>query len=841
MDKTELVAKVSALMQLAQHDVRTSVVINHREIDVVATELTGLSRKTILIECADYAAPVGVPKLQDDLQKLKAAREVMGNKCVIMHMSMHGYSSQAHGYALEHGIEALTLAQLTSRVMNLDAYVAFVDDDAQRQTILREYQPTKLHVEGDKNSATAALDFLQDWLQGDENWLTVLGDYGVGKSWMLKRLLYTLIDSYKQDPTSNPLPIYVPLQLFTKSFDLTSLITLTLQSAGVSIINTEAIEYLSTQGRIVYLFDSFDEMAQVMNANVVRDNMAALLTAVSGGSRAIMTSRPNYFESRAERLVVVERGGVRSWAPLDDVEYARRSSVAQLISDRLEQSSFARLNDLSPAQRDALFERVLADQPEGLMRLKNLFRRFQGVESVSQRAVIARLLTTIAETLGPDGEVIAPDGSHEGPRSAGVLNEAGIFRLVIYNLLQRDQQSGGLSAGERYAFLRHFSLLLQQGDRSFFATPAEIRALVAELFGQAASSSDTPQAVLENYYRACRRHSGLTTEGQFYDTSGNVDAPVDERDYDSPVGFSHNSLREYLIADSCVDWLINGVEYPRLFTAALTAAAGSFLVGLAQDEPQLPQRLKQAFLDYDAGPRREWLFRAVYAFIRESPANGLGLLGSPARLANLDLSLADLSSLALVNADFTDSLLLETDLRKSDLRGASFDSAILQQVMLDAESVRGADFTAADVISINVFDAYTTNTFGILAGKAALQWLFSSGAKVANSSDLNQYLGQPWYEAAREVARTLVSRMAGTHQDDGLVRGTKHAYRTFATDFRDYLIRRGILEEVKKDRAGNRALRVAASARASITSFAENGAIDDSLMPFFEPHLKRSE
>jgi len=54
MDKTLLVKQVAELFQLAGHTVQTSVRLNYREIDIVATPLQGLVRSPILVECKDY-------------------------------------------------------------------------------------------------------------------------------------------------------------------------------------------------------------------------------------------------------------------------------------------------------------------------------------------------------------------------------------------------------------------------------------------------------------------------------------------------------------------------------------------------------------------------------------------------------------------------------------------------------------------------------------------------------------------------------------------------------------------------------------------------------------------
>lgn len=90
MDKTALVQEVAELFRTTGHKVDTSIRINHREIDIRAEETQGLLRKIILIECADYAKPVGVAKLTEDIAKLRTAKELLGEHAVVMHVSRRG-------------------------------------------------------------------------------------------------------------------------------------------------------------------------------------------------------------------------------------------------------------------------------------------------------------------------------------------------------------------------------------------------------------------------------------------------------------------------------------------------------------------------------------------------------------------------------------------------------------------------------------------------------------------------------------------------------------------------------------------------------------------------------
>jgi hypothetical protein len=140
--------------------------------------------------------------------------------------------------------------------------------------------------------------------------------------------------------------------------------------------------------------------------------------------------------------------------------------------------------------------------------------------------------------------------------------------------------------------------------------------------------------------------------------------------------------------------------------------------------------------------------------------------------------------------------------------------------------------------SIYVMDNFDTRTSGVNAGQAARQWLFTRGAKVYPTDDLNPLLGQPWYEAAREVTRTLERRIAGTHQDVSLSKGTHSAHRGFARDFVDFLVQREILRRVGKSRTGpGHVVKVNPKFRSVISDFSVRGVVAPELEPFFYQHL----
>jgi hypothetical protein len=501
-------------------------------------------------------------------------------------------------------------------------------------------------------------------------------------------------------------------------------------------------------------------------------------------------------------------------------------------------SQFARLCDLTTDQRKTLFEVVLGVGTAAYRKLISLFDRFQNLDSITQRAVIARLLTTVAQTLTDSKQIMTIDGYPLIPDDLQNLNEAKIYEIIVYNLLYRDKNIGTLSTSQRLIFLRSFAVYLQQPNRSPFATPFELRGLVGDLFVSEIGKSDTPEQQLEEFYRTCRRHSGLTTESQFYDNSGRIDLPVEDDDQESNVGFSHNSLREYLVADAIIDHLVNNKQYRGINSIIVSDVVASFVKFASISNPTISSSIKTTYKQANDSKLVEVLFKVILGFLKDNPSH-VDMLGTPPLFNSLDLCNIDLSSLPLRDASFNDSILLDTDLRNADLRKASFRKSIIENVLLDKAFLNDTDFREAEINSIYVYDEYDLQTTSILKEKNARQWLYTRGALVTPSNDLNPLLGQPWYEAAREVAKTLVRKISGSHQDVSLAKGTKKHHREFANEFTSFLISSKILVKVEKSKTGpGYVVKLDKQYRKMITEFSENGKISVELGKFFDRHLK---
>ena len=218
----------------------------------------------------------------------------------------------------------------------------------------------------------------------------------------------------------------------------------------------------------------------------------------------------------------------------------------------------------------------------------------------------------------------------------------------------------------------------------------------------------------------------------------------------------------------------------------------------------------------------------------------MSLFGDPVSLDSIDLSDFDFSGLNLTNAIFKDCVALGTDFRKSDIRNAAFVNCILDQVTLDGSILTNCDFSKSEIVSIFVYDEYEKKTSAVIDDHDARQWLFTKGSIVKDQSSLNPLFGQSWYDAAREVTKTIEKRIAGSHQDVSLAKGTKSDQRDFAHAFVDFLKKKKILISIgKSDTGPGEVVKLDHAYRNDIVEFSKYGKISNNLAPFFKKYIHK--
>ena len=142
-------------------------------------------------------------------------------------------------------------------------------------------------------------DYVNEWLkETSKRQLALLGDFGQGKTLFTIYLTYHLLQQKKQGENVR-IPILIPLR--GKSPRNSSQEEI-LSYFGVQYgICAEALAILNANGKLLIVFDGFDEMDLVGSADIRKRHFKSLWSLVRAEkSKILVTGRPNYFMDRNE-------------------------------------------------------------------------------------------------------------------------------------------------------------------------------------------------------------------------------------------------------------------------------------------------------------------------------------------------------------------------------------------------------------------------------------------------------------------------------------------------------------------------------------------------------------
>lgn len=837
----ELPIAVQNLLELNHYRVSGPVQVNGAEIDLVATPLGDPFGSPIYIEVTIQY--VGNDKYAKDLTKLQMVREMdASSRCLIV--SSSGFTIDVKARADATRIKTLTYDQLFEQFEQFESYVdrfLGVGHEAQEAKQLRTvYQEPSFSDRHGNDPVMPWLDSWKDKASGDKSWLIIVGEYGTGKTALTRILQSRWLEEYKANPKS-PIPIRIELGNFTRQFDAQGLLHHFLDTNGVGHVPVEFLWSLIRSGRVVLLLDGYDEMAQYLNQRERRECLKTLAQLTSGGARGLLTSRPNYFSENEELALfdhLYRNLEMRSGYLADRAEELkqRESEIDDLIVksllDRYERS----LRDLSPKQTETLVQRILEGRDaEAAVVIDILDRVFRTTEegnsvALSGKPVIISYLVEVASNLGETRR--------------GKLSEWDVYTLVLDQLALRDlEQAGRVTVEERRQFLQFMaSWLSATGNRQI--DESQFRTLISEHFSSQLRQyqSNRRDAEVENYFEDLRRSGTLSRSGN------------EER-----VGwrFSHNSLREFLVAEKMIEDLLK--DRPLSSSAPVTDAMRTFVASRTKDEIEslvsaLTDRWNSRLIStetgnylsllWEAGQRlrnseddSDWnLLRVVAGSIPASDylqAQSLEFSSEakPAMLMSANFASGTFSGVSFEYADlrgasFSDALLDSVDFKNADLRGAVFDRALLIEVPFTGASLLGASFSGVDSgLSIVVEAEAASQPHQKLEGEEALGYLSYHGAVTDSISTIKILRNAPEFAVAEKISTKLLER--SPRQRRGLEqRGIASQNPKFAREFVELLIGEGF---VIVPSGRSEVLEVTASGRSVLGALVAGRELDKSI------------
>lgn len=307
---------VGDIFRLMGFDVEFNRRIAGNQIDIYFTKKKSFGNKYehYICECKDYEKPVGVETVNKYISVRHAVIQSLskqngGTDCEAVIVSRSGFTAQAKEAAKTNGIILTTYWELLANLMNFDRYLS---------TLIRDYEsdPIKgIYIEQDvipESTMTGVngFRFVDEWLsQPERKQFALLGDFGTGKTSFARRLAYDLAKAYINESGGRRVPFIVELRHYRQGLNLRHFIHEELINAGVEPPNEDIFLKLLSKGMILLIFDAFDEIPAVSDAETVLSNFRELNKAVEGEAKVILTSRTHYFRDKYEADRILKTAG----------------------------------------------------------------------------------------------------------------------------------------------------------------------------------------------------------------------------------------------------------------------------------------------------------------------------------------------------------------------------------------------------------------------------------------------------------------------------------------------------------------------------------------------------
>jgi WD40 repeat protein len=555
---------------------------------------------------------------------------------------------------------------------------AHVRDQTRRLEEDRRYPPAlyvpqrmRYRVFDEEHQATSALDHITEWLHApDAQLVLVLGEFGTGKSFLLRELARRL------GAEDGLAPIFIDMRDLDKGRTLDELLGQYFARHRREF-SPEKFGYMLEAGRIALLFDGFDELAVRLTYPRAAEHFDTVLEAVRGNAKVIVTSRTQHFQSDQQVTALGRKVRSHASARIATLQPFDHAQIRAFLRNRFG-------DDQRAGERLALIDEVkdllgLSHNPRMLSFIADLDEAaLRAARNAHGDITAASLYRTILDTwLTHEHERIHPRGA---PPSLQIPELRDAVSTLAVRMWSRSAPYLGLDELTRDA-----------------------AALVQRL---AETTLDADMAAFQLGSGSLLVRDG---EGRF--------------------SFLHQSVLEWLAADAAANELRTGGTSVLPAAAPMSALMAQFFVDLsgreaahrwaraalaaAGDDPGLAIAKKNALVIIErtgvadeAEPLDESAEEWSTIDLAGQDLAGQDLAGQDLR--GHDLSGADLSETMLVGADLSGARptraslvgadLTRASLKDADLRGADFSGATLTGADLRGAALEGAVFRRCKLI-----------------------------------------------------------------------------------------------------------------------------------------------
>ncbi|MEO5340391.1 MAG: pentapeptide repeat-containing protein [Magnetococcus sp. MYC-9] len=549
--------------------------------------------------------------------------------------------------------------------------------DRREHYVTADYVPSGSR-EGDMENPDAR-QVLLHWLkEGNRPYCAVLGDYGIGKTFLCREFTREVHRLRAQGEEALPAPVYLDLRDFVCPSGtvprLEEMMKDLLVRANMPGLAVEGVLAMVRAGHLCVIFDGFDEKSASMSAQDGSSLLREMRRAVPAGSpgKVLIASRTHYFLDRKDEEERIG-GGVRQGVTRDGFHNGDFRLVYLLPFDE--------------ARILAYLERVFPGDGQGIL---ELFRKIHDLMELSTRPFLLQMIVDSLE--------------HIRKRSRpGIRVTAGdIYAGVVEAWLARDREKMGIL---------HYTI------------PPAMEAMARFLWGQTGQACHHEMLFRWQIDHARTLFAGLS-ETAFVALHEKLNvllrtASFLSRDGKGNYRFAHSSFLEFFLARSLGKALAAG-STECLNLPGLSLESMRFLLDLLQTDDKgraavtLTRLLEST---YCAGVSENGL-RLVLLWQREQADSAPR--PQAWQLAGSQLQRIDLSNVEMMGVNFARAYLTEADLsnarirgnlREADLSRVRAARADLADCDLSGCDLSGADLAGASLVNSRLDGAKLSSTF----------------------------------------------------------------------------------------------------------------------------------
>ncbi len=212
-----------------------------------------------------------------------------------------------------------TFDQLLGQDADFSGYLDWLEAEVKRRQIDQKYislacikeeidPVTKRHL------AVSRYEEQDGWIDGYiDRWLddptkehiSILGEFGTGKTWFALHYAWVALQRYRDAQkrgTELPrLPLVIPLRDYAKAVSVESLFSeFFFRQYKIPLPHYDAFVQLNRMGKLLLIFDGFDEMAARVDRQEMINNFWELAKVVVPGAKVILTCRTEHFPEAKE-------------------------------------------------------------------------------------------------------------------------------------------------------------------------------------------------------------------------------------------------------------------------------------------------------------------------------------------------------------------------------------------------------------------------------------------------------------------------------------------------------------------------------------------------------------